>query len=129
MSTTLLDYLTIPNPLIDSTHSKTGSNTESATWLPIEGVRDWSEFNYETLLFCYEELLNHSTAGLSTPVPALGSFPHCEIWDEDSLEALLVRWTQTVVSTALLFTHTLCGSGWKGGEWDFQEIYMARGGL
>ncbi|KAI9763374.1 MAG: hypothetical protein M1840_000566 [Geoglossum simile] len=128
MSNTLLDYLTMPNPLVDNTHSKTGSNTDDLSWLPIEGVRDWDEFKNETLLSCYGELLEQTTTGLG-PVPVIESFPHCEIWDEDSLEALLVRWNLSVVSTGLSFAHRLCGSGWKEGGWNFQEIFMARGGL
>ncbi|KAI9765982.1 MAG: hypothetical protein M1840_006989 [Geoglossum simile] len=128
MSTTLLDYLTIPNPDVDSTHSATGSNTDNPSWTSAEAVRDWKEFNYKTLLSCYKELLNRSTTGLPL-TPVIESFPHCEIWDEDSLDALLVKWTQTIVSTALLFTHDLCASGWEGGDWNFCEIYMARGGL
>jgi hypothetical protein len=126
MSTTLLDYLTTPNPLVNSTHSKTGSNTDNFAWDPIEGVQDWDEFNYETLLSCYGDLLKYPTAGLLDLVPTIPSFPDCEVWDEDSLEALLVRWNLVVVSTGLSFAHSLCGSGWKGGEWDFQRIYMRR---
>jgi hypothetical protein len=129
MFNTLLGYLTIPNPLVDSTHSKTGSNTDNIAWTSIEGVQDWDEFNYETLLSCYGELLEHQTDGLPDLALVPASFPDCEVWDEDSLEALLAKWTQTIVSTGLSFAHSLCSSGWRKGEWDFLEIYMARGGL
>lgn len=49
-NTTLLKYLTIPNPTLNCTRSSVGTNTFNAKWDPITGLEDWVDFNYHTLL-------------------------------------------------------------------------------
>ncbi|PGH15458.1 hypothetical protein AJ79_02435 [Helicocarpus griseus UAMH5409] len=66
--TTLLEYLTEPNPVIDNTHSLEGMPTKILSDEPIE-VAEWSDFTYDVLMSCYE----------------------CQIFDEDSLDHVLTR--------------------------------------
>lgn len=54
---------------------------------------------------------------------ALPHLPFCEIHDEDSLEALLIKWNQSVVSDALDVTQKL-----SGADQAQAKICMVRGG-
>ena len=109
MATTLLDYLTQPNPGRDDTHALKGVPTD---W--DEEIREdlttteWRDFTYENLMNTFGDVL---MAGLSRPMPKI-SPPlkplELEIYDEDSLDHLLTRSTMAEVSEALLTAWQKC---------------------
>lgn len=123
----LLEYLMQKNPVIDASRGITGGNTKSygEKWKGPVDIVEWTDFDPQSLLKAFEghlaEILKTNfTASAPLPIPA---FPFREIHDEDSLEALLILWTQQIVSNALAVAQdhlpTIRSSG---------RIYMARGG-
>lgn len=128
----LISYLTKPNPIVSSGKSWPGNNTASRrnTYLEPNAIMDWADFNHETLQAMYGETLKIKIRGQKLPDFG-GHFPFhfIEIQDEDSLEALLIRWNNAVVSCALSVAQNdphLRASSDLGDV--SNEIYMARGG-
>lgn len=128
---TLLEYLISPNPQVNSEHSWTGSNTKSTgnMWGGFKELEDWEDFSFETLDEIYGDLLHRDFDQQDLP-DFNKNLPYhlTEIRNEDTLETLLIRWNNAVVSAALAvsqrtpfratdFQHEGCG-----------EIFMARGG-
>ena len=93
-------------------------------------VVDWTDFTYDTLEAIYGDLLKLEVHQQDLPDLKRGfPFHLTEIRDEDSLEALLIRWNNAVISEALSLTHR----GEQSGDLDSEghganEIFMARGG-
>lgn len=120
MSSTLLQYLAEPNPVLNNVHSLSGLPTRCE---PQEDLRteNWSEFNYETLMSCYGHILrrqySHSFPNNSPPLSAL----ECDIFDEDSLDHLLSRSIVPAVSQGLRKAWEHCYPGKL-------EIDVTRGG-
>ena len=127
----LIDYLKRPNPDVNSDQSWLGPNTSTpATPLRLHAsdIVEWKDFNLETLLNIYGEILKLPADDLpdfSCSLP----FHLIQIKDEDSLEALLIRWNNAVVSCALSVAQRpgKVGSPNERGI-DTEEIHMARGG-
>lgn len=129
---TLDDYLRRPNPVVNSAYSWTGTNTKSrtSTHTKPKEIVEWKDFNYNSLQAMYGDTLKlkihlQNLPNLSRHLP----FHLSEIQDEDSLEALLIRWNNTIVSYALSVAQRSDGligadtAGYREGE-----IFMARGG-
>jgi len=128
---TLLDYLSTPNPLINSRHSWTGSNTKSTSngWCsyshpPVE----WKEFNFDTLSelnkdLLYQEFSEEDLPNFNQKLP----YHMTEIRNENTLNSLLVRWNNAVVSAALAAaqSESLKKVGSRNGH--EEEIFMACG--
>jgi hypothetical protein len=70
-TTTLLEYLTQPNPVLDCSKSPTGTNTVNARWDRVTGLQDWAEFNYETLMQSYGHILSEQVPPLPETTPPL----------------------------------------------------------
>ena len=69
-TTTLLEYLTQANPVLDCSKSSTGANSFNARWDRITGLEDRTDFTYETLMRSYGHILLH-------PIPPLpDTCPH-----------------------------------------------------
>ena len=125
----LIDYLTQPNPRVNSDSSWEGSNTASYSdtdMLP-KKIVEWKDFTYDTLQAIYGDILKEKILGQDPPdfgqhLP----FHLLHIQDEDSLEALLVRWNNAVVSYALSVTPW--PNNLSSGGYPPNEIHMARGG-
>ena len=122
----LLSYLTQRNPILTQ-KCPDGSNTKSyrQMWKEPAFIREWKDFRPESLTGMYKGQLKRilDTETLVSHQIDIPRVPFCEIYDEDSLEGLLIRWTQTTVSNALVVAQdhleSICASG---------RIYMARGG-
>ncbi|MCJ1367796.1 hypothetical protein MMC16_006930 [Acarospora aff. strigata] len=129
----LIDYLSRPNPTINSDYSWTGVNTNSTKakgMRPNKDFIDWKDFNHDTLQAIYGEVLK-----LEFPQQELPDynrhlpFHRSEIHDEDSLEALLIIWNNAVVSRALsVAQRSLRLSSSDTAGYATEEIFMARGG-
>ena len=96
--------------------------------LDASDIVEWKNFNLKNLLHIYGEILKipaNKLPNFSWGLP----FHLVEIKDEDSLEALLIRWNNAIISCALLVAQ-------RAGEVDNlnkerlknEEIYMARDG-
>ncbi|KAH0556904.1 hypothetical protein GP486_005304 [Trichoglossum hirsutum] len=98
MPMTLLSYLTRANPVL-TMETSVGTNTNSTEWLPIEGVCDWTEFNYRTLHSIFQDSWQIM---MWADIPVLDEgLPLCEIFAEDGLGHLIATWNAQVVSRAL----------------------------
>lgn len=109
--TTILQYLTERNPVLDNRNSLKGTLTFNERWPVIDQCQDWRDFTFETLMSCYGDVLRASLPqqglGVSPPLTAL----ECEIWDEDSLDHLLSRAIMPQVSKALARAWDACYQG------------------
>ena len=78
-------------------------SSKNPSWRFPEKARKWENFSLESFNSVYAETLQ-DVLGLVQKFnehPAIPDFPFCEIWDEDSLEALLIRSNQAIVGEAL----------------------------
>ncbi|KAL9075248.1 MAG: hypothetical protein Q9157_004078 [Trypethelium eluteriae] len=140
-SLTLREYLTTANPTlqlawiseadeeIDKSPPKkkkkknkpnSASSTKNESYPELETVSEWKEFTLETII----ELFGGSTSSILNRTYDLQDFSQThpcfhQISDEDSLEALLIKHTQSTILEALQkTTNTLLD----------QEVTMVRGG-
>lgn len=123
-NTHLSGFLKRPNPKICSLHSWEGGNTKSkkGKWSEPEGIRPWKGFKPESLTKQFREKLEMDVTNEILPhYDEDLSFHLMEIRDEDFLEALLIRWTQAVVSRALAVAQ-------RDTAANSDQIFMARGG-
>lgn len=128
-TSSLIDYLKQPNPRVNSDTSWEGVNTASITSTHMKPgkIVEWKDFTHDTLQAIYGDILKVEILGKD--LPDFGRhlpFHLLQIQDEDSLEALLVRWNNAVVSYALSVTP--CQIDIKSGGVPPNEIHMARGG-
>ncbi|DAA78669.1 TPA_exp: Uncharacterized protein A8136_2454 [Trichophyton benhamiae CBS 112371] len=122
MATTLLEYLTQPNPAVENSRSLQGlpSKCEPKEEIHLE---DWKHFTYSTLMSCYGHILTTSIHGplpeISPPVRNI----ELRIFDEDSLDHLLTRTVVPPVNESLRMA-------WRGYYSDYPglAIDMTRGG-
>lgn len=75
METTLLEYLSLPNPILDCSKSSTGANTFNIRWDAVTGLEEWAEFNYETLMQSYGHILHTHAHYPSRPL--VQAFKQC----------------------------------------------------
>ena len=108
-TTTLLEYLTLPNPELDCTESSTGANTYNAKWDPITGLEDWADFNYENLMQSYGHVLLEQVPSLPETSPPLTKLAR-KIVTEKTFEGVLERAVMPNVSAALRVAWPLCYS-------------------
>ncbi|PGG97275.1 hypothetical protein AJ79_09261 [Helicocarpus griseus UAMH5409] len=102
-SYTLLDYLTEPNPELDSDNALKGPPTFHEVRSEIVPV-PWTDFTLETLLACYGDVLKRRYKEPFPPCsPTLTSIER-DIWDEDSFEHLISRAIVPQVNVSLGFT-------------------------
>lgn len=96
--TSLLEFLTIPNPVLENCRPKRSGNTRSDAWPGITQIDHWVDFNAATLFDMYSDVLKQrfKTNGLPRFVP-----PELDFCDEDSLEGLLPGLTRWPVCGAL----------------------------
>ena len=129
----ILDYLRSESPIVTTVHydddekpklSKT--NTKNVGYKRPKCIRQWDDFHFDSLQAIYDGYLRKALAqeiGNFTDHSKIPHLPFCEIHDEDSLEALLIKWNQSVVSDALNMTQDL-----SGADQAESKIYMVRGG-
>jgi hypothetical protein len=98
--TTLLKYLTRPNPILDCTKSSVGANTFNAKWDPINGLEDWDDFNYNTLMQAHGHVLRQQVPPMPETSPPLTQLER-EIFTEDTFGTVLEREIMPQVSAAL----------------------------
>ena len=119
---TISQYLRRPNPTVDSTYSRAGSNTANTKYPPLGGIRNWTEFSAAVLRPLYRSVLDQ-TANFPAP-QTLSSF-ELEVHDEDSLEHILSKTIISEVSTALREAWRYCHRSWSE---DYQCVDAGRGG-
>lgn len=96
----LLDYLQRDNTAIKSHEAKNKKNTTSRN-IPYKFpkvVEEWKDFTYDTLKSMYGGALQR-LLDLEYPLhdfSYMPEYPFYEIYDEDSLEALLVKWNHPI---------------------------------
>ena len=125
---TLFQYLIRDNPVLNSASLKSGGNTNTVKlnyFMPAR-IQVWEDFNLNTLKQTYAYALKlclqtNSHPHSDTSIP---QYPFCEIHDEDSLESLLVKWTQSVVSDALAVYQTSPMAHYSTDP----RIFMVKGG-
>lgn len=100
VDSTLLEYLTRPNPTLDCTKSSVGANTFNAKWDPITGLEDWTDFNYNTLMQLHGHVLRQQVSPMPETSPPLTKLERT-IFTEDTFETVLERAIMPQVSAAL----------------------------
>lgn len=98
--TTLLQFLTSPNPSLDCTRSSTGTNTLNAKWNAVTSLEEWTEFNYETLMRMYGRILRQPISPIPETHPPLSELAR-QIFTERTFETVLERIIMPEVSQAL----------------------------
>ncbi|KAM5489171.1 hypothetical protein MaudMau93_003668 [Microsporum audouinii] len=122
MATTLLEYLTQPNPRVNNSRSLEGLPTKAESNEDIV-IIDWEDFTYETLMSCYGGILRAQSNGqLPEIFPPIRDIER-EIYDEDSLDRLLTRSVVAPVSESLSIAWQRCYPNHQNFP-----IYMTRGG-
>lgn len=132
----ILEYLRLDNPMISCVHypgdkpqakKANMSNTTNVGYLQPKYIWQWEEFDFDSLEAIFDgqlrETLARKPSSILTDHSTIPHLPFCEIHDESSLEALLVKWNQSVISDALEKTQDLSGAGHFPSK-----IYMVRGG-
>ena len=131
ISLSLRKYLNRPNLKFCSKHSWEGNNTRSTNggWEEPDRFRKWEEFEYDFVTGLFNDELEAEVKDHDLPKFIDGlSFHLKEIHDEDSLETLLARWTNAVVSTTLTVAQRGDTSIDSDTCTDSDQIFMARGG-
>jgi len=127
--TTLLEYLITPNPQINSENSWKGSNTKStgSMWLSYSELNVWEEFNFNSLNELYKDTLQQlfNTDDLPSFNQKL-PYHITEIRSENTLNSLLIRWNNAVVSAALAASQSRSLNKRKSPS-PREEIFMACG--
>lgn len=135
----LLLYLKAPNPKVDSTWSlqdgRSGSRSRARDSphdvLLLERVLEWKDMEWKSLLKPMLDRILHLPVSNLPRFENLLNYPRHlrQISDENSLDALLVRWTYPVVSTALSVAQDHAKFRETTNASDYQyKISMARGG-
>ncbi|KAM5432111.1 hypothetical protein MferCBS31731_007612 [Microsporum ferrugineum] len=128
MATTLLEYLTQPNPQVDSSWSLPGLPSRAD---PKEDIHiiDWKDFTYATLMSCYGDVLRTQLNGplpeISPPVQEI----ELKIYDEDSLDHLLTRSVVPLVSESLEIAWEECYPDYPHLATDMTRGGRARGSI
>lgn len=126
----LESFLKQPNPKVCNTYSWEGSLTETRGSSPqAADMVAWPDFEYKNLIGKFCRFLNHEYDNQYLPVFGESlPFHLTEVRNEDTLEALLIRWNHAVVSTALELAQRKSNSTISDPDTDPEEIFMARGG-
>ncbi len=137
-TSSLLHYLKKPNPEIDSTWSlkdgRTGTKGSKRAGPHdkqlLHNVLEWEGMEWNYLKPIFDDILDLPASTLPNFEDFLIYPNHLkEISDEDSLDALLIRWTYPVVSTALSIAQGQAKTQHLPAVRDYpQHISMARGG-
>ncbi|KAJ8132733.1 hypothetical protein O1611_g890 [Lasiodiplodia mahajangana] len=121
---TLYEYLIRPNPEIQLqqslSKSKTNTHTKSVNYPIPSYIQKWTEFNAKTV----KRLFNQRLQQILTTEGNFHDFSHihpsyCKVFDEDSLEALLVKSNQSILLESLENTSQMLV---------LQNVSMVRGG-
>ena len=121
MSSSILEYLSRPNSLVDSTESLEGFPTKISSSTQITGMRPWKGFTYQTLMNLYGGVLQQTLPWLPDVNPPLTSLEK-QVFDEDSLEHLLSRTVVPSVNYTLehawsvLHNENVCPQMSRGGR-------------
>ena len=121
----LLNYLRTENPAVDGHMCHGKGLTTSNTWETPKSIELWEDFEFKSLQAIYDgqlqEILNRRF--ILQEFSAIPQFPFREIHDEDSLESLLIKWNQSIVSHALSNAQDHLNNGQEN-----DTIYMVKGG-
>ncbi len=98
---TLLEYLTSPNPDVDRTSLQPGRNTLPIGTYEIEDVQPWSDFNLETILECYGDILLRDFSEEDFYYPPPIRKQHLGLTGESSVDFIYKKHNHTIVDRAL----------------------------
>lgn len=105
-TTTLLNYLTLPNVELDRNHLKGGPNPLAVGGYDVEGVQPWRDFTREKILECFGDILQANTSAdlLYQPPPIPEHFR--KITNEACVDAILLKHNHVKVNCALAVAAT-----------------------
>ncbi|GFF98314.1 conserved hypothetical protein [Aspergillus udagawae] len=96
----LLNYLTRPNPTVVVESTRPPRFTYNVAWTPIENIKRWDEFNYQTLARRFRTELDRQVT-LPDFMPQCQNEKFNRLYDETMLEHLVVSLIILHVSSAL----------------------------
>ena len=127
LDVSLLEYLRSENPVLNGNMCQGKGNTSSKTWSWItpRAIEVWEDFNLDSLDKIYDGQLKEV---LECHFPlrdfsAIPEYPFCEIHDESSLDVLIAKWNQSMITDALSSAQIFLAHRLNHGR-----IYMVRGG-
>lgn len=123
----LIDYLGRKNPKLVTERLKCGSNSKSRgkEWISPGYISEWEEFRFEILASIYDGALLRVLQEVfpCNDYSYIPQKPFRELVDEDSIEVVLMKWTQSTVTEALSMAQNCLYQSEPQNV-----IYMARGG-
>ena len=123
----LLEYLQSENPILNGKMCQGKGNTSSKawSWITPRAIEVWKDFNLDSLEKIYDGQLKEvlERQFLLKDFSAIPEYPFCEIHDENSLEILIAKWNQSMITDALSSAQIYLDHRLNHGR-----IYMVRGG-
>ncbi|KAH0541606.1 hypothetical protein FGG08_003954 [Glutinoglossum americanum] len=124
---TLLEFLALPNPDLDSLSRIKGTNTFNLAFDDIEGTRPWFDFTLDTILSCFGDILHQPLPAVEFHHPHPIQTPFLRIVDEISVDGILLRWNHVIVNRALEIALTfLVSRGFHSILWSWGSLSLVR---
>lgn len=98
---TLLEYLSTPNPDLDRTNVKSGTNSFNIDWEEVEETSDWEDFTYTNLVHDFGDILSTTYANELLDFPTTFRGLSRRMIDETTVHAMLLKHNHVLVSRAL----------------------------
>ena len=121
----LLSYLRTPNPAVqgEACPPRPDPMTTIRHYSTPHGIREWEDFEYDTMNLFYGGELHKvlKKKFRLQDFSKIPEFPFCQYSNENSLDSLLIKWTQSVLCEALSKSQRSLGRICR-------PLFMVRGG-
>lgn len=107
MRTTLEQYLCIPNPEVHRDGLRADPNTFPVGDYDVEGVEPWTDFSYETVMKCFDDILQTPIDDDQLHHPPPIHADHLALTDESSVEFILTKHNHTISRLCLRIAQSL----------------------
>ena len=101
MAITFFEYLTLPNPDLDTSICKKGPTTKSRKWYGLDDVKEWKDVTWHNLDTTFRDVLMERMEGPkiadAQDVPTV----QIKIFKESGITTLAEYWNELVVEHAL----------------------------